>query len=94
MGLRTIGRFFLGVVLGCAAGLLVARKSVGDGADVFSLQRGPTMFALLIGGAGGGIAMVLSSHGYTKAGLTVAVVTGLLLAFVTLVIETNAANAF
>jgi hypothetical protein len=92
MGIRALGRFMLGVVLGGAVGLLVARKSVGEGAEVFSLQRGPTMLALGIGALGGGIAMVLSSQGHSKAGLTVMLVTGLLLAFVTIVIETNAAN--
>ncbi len=84
----------MGSVIGALVGLLVARRSVGDGAEVFSLQRGPTLLALVIGATGGGLAAVLSSHGHTKSSLTVALVAGLLLAFVTIVIQTNAANAF
>ncbi|MDP3276337.1 MAG: hypothetical protein Q8Q09_14140 [Deltaproteobacteria bacterium] len=94
MGLRTLGRLFVGSALGALVGLVVARRSAESAHQVFSLQRGPTMMALGIGAAGGAIAMMLSAHGHTKAGLTVALVAGLLLAFVVLVIQTNAVNAF
>jgi hypothetical protein len=92
MGLRTFGRFLAGMIVGAVVGLLVARRTVADGAEVFALQRGPTMMAVVLGAFGGGIASALSSHGHTKSALTVLLVTGLLLAFVTIAIQTNAAN--
>lgn len=84
----------LGVVIGGAIGLIVARKSVGQAAEVFTLQRGPTMLALLIGAIGGGVASVLAAQDQSKAALAIGGVTALLLAFVVLVIDTNAASVF
>ncbi len=84
----------LGIVIGGAIGLIVARKSVGQGADVFSLQRGPTLLALVIGALGGGMASVLAAQNQSKAALAIGGVTALLLAFVVLVIDTNAASVF
>jgi hypothetical protein len=51
------------------------------------------MFAMLVGGLGGGISLMLSDT-HSKAALIVACVTAMLLAFVVLVIDTNAANVF
>jgi hypothetical protein len=93
MGVRLMGRFMLGVVLGGAVALIVARKTAGQGAEVFTLQRGPTLFALVIGALGGGLSVTLASQNQSKAALAVAGVTALLLSFVVLVIDTNAANA-
>ena len=93
MGLKQIGRFMMGVAMGVAIALILARKTAGTGREVFTLQRGPTMFAMLVGGLGGGLALMLSDT-HSKAALVVACVTAMLLAFVVLVIDTNAANAF
>jgi ABC-type spermidine/putrescine transport system permease subunit II len=91
MGLKGIGRFMMGVAIGAVIALIVARKTVGEGREVFNLQRGPTMLAMVIGALGGGLTLSLADKN-SKAAAIVASITALALAFVVLVIDTNAAN--
>lgn len=91
MGLKQLGRFMMGVALGASIALIIARKTAGQGREVFTLQRGPTMIAMLIGALGGGISLSLAES-HSKAAVVVACISAMFLAFVVLVIDTNAAN--
>jgi hypothetical protein len=91
MGLKGIGRFMMGVALGAAIALIIARKTAGTGREVFTLQRGPTMLAMAIGALGGGVSLSLADK-HSKAAVIVVCITAMALAFVALVIDTNAAN--
>jgi hypothetical protein len=62
MGLKGIGRFMMGVAIGAVIALIVARKTVGEGREVFNLQRGPTMLAMVIGALGGGLTLSLAGQ--------------------------------